>query len=142
MGVSMKQLWFLSILCLALGAACGSSKTAEQISGYADKVCACPDATCATAVQDEYLAWWKENQRARGSEGDRKDVEKAMERYAQCHLQLVGPEALPAPVAVPKVDLERAPAPPAPVVPEAAEIAPEPSKGDDSKAAKDTPPTP
>ncbi len=113
MGVSIKQIWFSSLALLSLGAACGSSKTADQISAFANKVCACADAACATAVENEYLEWWKQNQRARGSEGDRKDVEKAMERYAQCHLKLVGPEPARLPVTVPKVDLDPpVPAPP------------------------------
>ncbi len=48
--------------------------------------------------------------RARGSEGDRKGVEKAMQRYAECHLALVGPESAAANLApaVPKVNLEPA----------------------------------
>jgi hypothetical protein len=125
MGASIRQIWFSSLALVFLGAGCGSSKTADQISGFADKVCACPDAACATAVQTEYLQWWEQNQRARGSEGDRKDVEQAMERYAQCHLKLVGPEPASTPVTVPKVDLEPATAPPmAPRVPPANEITP------------------
>jgi outer membrane biosynthesis protein TonB len=126
MGVSIKQLWFSSLMLIFLGAACGKSKTADQISGFADKVCACADAACATAVQTEYLEWWKQNQRARGTEGDRKGVEKAMERYAQCHLKLVGPEPERTPVTVPKVDLHPAPAP-APTPAPAATPAPAPA---------------
>lgn len=125
MGASIRQIWFSSLALVFLGAGCGSSKTADQISGFADKVCACPDAACATAVQTEYLQWWEQNQRARGSEGDRKDVEKAMERYAQCHLKLVGPEPTKAPVTVPKVDLEPPAAVPIPPrIPPANEITP------------------
>jgi hypothetical protein len=111
--------------------ACRKSPTAKQIKKFADKVCACQDAACAEAVQVEYLEWWKGNMRARGSEGDRKGVEKAMQRYAECNLALVGPESAsaPAPVAVPKVNLQRAPAP-APVAPPA-----EPDSADGEAAA-------
>ena len=75
----------VALLALALVLpACRKSPTAKQIKGFADKVCACKDAACAESVQTEYLDWWKGNMRARGSEGDRKGVEKAMERYAEC----------------------------------------------------------
>ena len=117
-------LWF-ALAGLGLGAGC-SSNTTKQIKAFADKICACQDAACATSVQAEYLVWWKENQRARGSEGDRKDIEKAMERYSECHLKLVGPEESAPAVNVPKVELRRpedqeAPAPvPEPVEPAAA----------------------
>ena len=106
----------VALLALALVLpACRKSPTAKQIKGFADKVCACKDAACAESVQTEYLDWWKGNMRARGSEGDRKGVEKAMERYAECPLALVGPEAADAPVTtpVPKVNLQ-APIAPAP----------------------------
>lgn len=144
MGVSMKQLWFSSIVVASLGAACGTSKTTDQITAFADKVCKCKDVACATAVETEYLAWWKDNQRARGSEGDRKDVEKAMERYATCHNQLVGPAPVAPATAVPKVDLQPAPVP-APSDPAGAEIAPEAAETEPegaSEAAQDQPPTP
>ncbi len=86
---------------------CRKSQTAKDIKKFAEKVCACKDKACAEAVQTEFLAWTKENQRARGSEGDRKSVEKAMQRYAECHLALVGPEKPKAPtVPVPKVNLQ------------------------------------
>ena len=98
-------LWF-ALAGLGLGAGC-SSNTTKQIKAFADKICACQDAACATSVQDEYLAWWKDNQRARGSEGDRKDIEKAMQRYSECHLKLVGPEKSAPAVKAPKVDLAR-----------------------------------
>lgn len=151
-GVSIKQLWLSSIAVVSMSAACGTSKTADQISGFADKVCACSDAPCATNVQTEYLTWWQENQRARGSEGDRKDVEKAMERYAECHLRLVGPDPVEAPSEVPKVDLDPTPKAPTatPPVPGSEDagaegIRPKSAEGaaeGDSKAAKDDPPTP
>ena len=122
MGVSIKKLCFHTVAVASLSA-CGSSKTVEQINAFAEKVCACQDAACATSVQTEYLEWWGKNQRARGSEGDRKDVEKAMERYAQCHSKLAGPEPTPEPVQAPTVDLTPPPAPaPAP------EIAPKSSE--------------
>lgn len=86
---------------------CRKSPTAKEIKGFADKVCACADAPCAEAVQVEYLEWWKGNLRARGSEGDRKGVEKSMQRYAECHLALVGPESAAVPtVKAPKVNLQ------------------------------------
>lgn len=109
---------FLAFACVL--PACRKSKTAKQIKKFADKVCACQDAACAEAVQAEYLEWWKGNTRARGSESDRKGVEKAMQRYAECHGALVGPET-PKPAAskvkpaVPDVNLaprESADAPP------------------------------
>ena len=111
-----------ALACLGLGASC-SSNTSKQISSFANKICECSDAACATAVQTEYLQWWKDNQRARGSEGDRKDIEKAMQRYAECHLRLVGPDEQRPAVVAPKVDLRR-PAPgaaPAPAPAGAAE---------------------
>lgn len=98
-------LWF-ALAGLGLGAGC-SSNTTKQIKAFADKICACKDAACAESVQAEYLTWWKENQRARGGEGDRKDIEKAMQRYAECHLALVGPEQSAPAVTAPKVDLRR-----------------------------------
>jgi hypothetical protein len=103
-------LWF-ALAGLGLAAGC-SSNTTKQIKAFADKICACQDAACASSVQTEYLAWWKENQRARGGEGDRKDIEKAMQRYAECHLALVGPEESAPAVNVPTVDLTRPEAPP------------------------------
>lgn len=111
-GVSMKQLWF-PFLAIAIFTGACSGQTAKKISAFADKVCACKDAACAETVQAEYLDWWKDNQRARGSEGDRKTVEKAMQRYAECHAKLVGPEPAPTSApAVPKVDLSPPPSPP------------------------------
>ena len=124
MPAPMKQLWFSLVVLASMATGCGTSKTVEQINGFADKICACQDAACATSVEAEYQAWWAKNQRARGSEGDRKDVEKAMERYSQCNFKLVGPEELPEAVKVPKVDLAPAPAPvPSP---REAEISPKP----------------
>ena len=73
-------LWF-ALAGLGLGAGC-SSNTTKQVQAFADKICACKDAACASSVQAEYLAWWQENQRARGSSGDREDIEKAMQRYS------------------------------------------------------------
>lgn len=116
----MKQLWLFSIAIASLGSACHTSKTAEQIASFSDKVCACQDASCATFVQTEFLAWREENRRSRGSEGDRKDVEQAMERYAKCHLKLVGPEPLPEAAQVPKVDLTPPSTPPAVPAPDPA----------------------
>jgi hypothetical protein len=146
MGVPMKQLWLSSVAIASLSSACGSSKTVEQINTFADKVCACQDAACATSVQTEYLDWWGKNQRARGSEGDRKDVEKAMQRYAKCHLKLAGPEPVPEAPEVPKVDLNPAPAPepaPAPAAGEAApEIAPKSPEEAAPAAEKKAAPTP
>ncbi len=141
-GISMKQLWLSPMLVLSLGAGCGSSKTVHQISAFADKVCACADAACAKAVQTEYEQWWSQNQRARGSEGDRKDVEKAMERYAQCHLNLVGPEPVEAPVEVPKVDLEPAAVPAPTVPPSAPTSAPNSAPSAPPKAPESPPSTP
>ena len=97
----------LALLAVALVLpACRKSPTTKQIKGFADKVCACNNAACAKAVEVEYLEWWKGNMRARGSEGDRKGVEKAMQRYAECNLALVGPESVEAPAGpVPEVNL-------------------------------------
>ena len=125
----------LALVTLAFASsACGKSKTAEQIVGFADKVCACKDAACAEAVQADYLKWWKGNQRARGSEGDRKTVETAMQKYAECHLALVGPSgdgAAAKPIVVPTVNLAPPPAPASPptTVEPAPATAPEPAAG-------------
>ncbi len=125
--------------------ACRKSPTTKQIKGFADKVCACKDAACAEAVQAEYLEWWKGNMRARGSEGDRKGVEKAMQRYAECHLALVGPKTVAAPPAapVPKVNLQRPmPTPePASVAPGTREVAPSKATSETVDQAA-TPPVP
>ncbi|MCP4447431.1 MAG: hypothetical protein GY811_19130 [Myxococcales bacterium] len=128
-----------ALLALALSSpACGTSETAEQIKGFADKVCACKDAGCAESVQTEYLEWWKGNVRARGSEGDRKTVEKEMQRYAECHLALVGPEAEVAPkIPVPKVNLE----PATPKTPAASLKAPEAAPAAIPKGAKPASPS-
>lgn len=124
-------LWF-ALAGLGLGAGC-SSNTTKQIKAFADKVCACKDAACATSVQTEFLAWRKENERARGGEGDRKDIEKAMQRYAECHLALVGPEEAPPAVNVPKVDLRR---PVAPTHGDSTEETAAPGAGDDAPVAE------
>ncbi len=118
MSLSPHATWHVAfaILILALPG-CRKSQTTKDIVGFAEKVCACKDKPCAEAVQTEYLEWWKSSKRARGSEDDRKAVEKAMQRYAECHLALVGPEedlATEAPV-VPKVNLEPAAMPSPPV---------------------------
>ena len=93
----------VAVSSLAMSA-CSSSKTVEEINSFADRVCACQDAPCAVSVEGDYIAWSKENQRARGSEGDRKDVEEGLQRFSECYEKLVGPQGM-APVKVPKVDL-------------------------------------
>ncbi len=125
-------------LVLGLSSAC-SSNTTKQIVAFSDKICACQDAACATAVQTEYLAWWKANQRARGSEGDRKDIEKAMQRYAECHARLVGEESEgAAALQVPSVDLRAPAAAPAPGMALERQVAPGGESASDPSASEES----
>ncbi len=98
------SLLFLSFL-LAAVAGCRTSKTAKKIAGFADQVCECKDAECAKGVQETYLTWWKDHQRARGSEEDHKEVEGSMERFAKCYRELVGQEKSTVVPVVPRIDL-------------------------------------
>jgi len=126
---------FLSAGLLLAGSSCGDSTTVKQIEGFATKVCACTDATCAKKVEMQFLTWQESQKRARGTEEDRKAVETAMERYAKCHIALIGPEAAPptkAIVPVPKVNL-------APTTAPAATLAAPPAP---APATKTAPPTP
>lgn len=98
------SLLFLSFLLTAV-AGCRTSKTAKKIAGFADQVCECKDAECAKGVQETYLTWWKDHQRARGSEEDHKEVEGSMERFAKCYRELVGKEKSTIVPVVPRIDL-------------------------------------
>jgi len=96
---------FRFVFCLAFIAffACSDSKTVKEIAHYAERVCACENAACAKAVEAEFLTWKEENRRARGAPSDRKEVEKAFERYAACHAKLVKEEKTQ--VLVPQIQL-------------------------------------
>ncbi len=104
----------VAILIAMSASSCRSSKTAKKIASFADEVCACKEAQCAKDVQEEYLQWWTDHQRARGSEEDRSEVEGSMERFATCYQTLVGEEKSTVVPQVPKVDLAPAGAPPTP----------------------------
>ncbi|MBL4637706.1 MAG: hypothetical protein JKY56_27875 [Kofleriaceae bacterium] len=105
----MPTLRLLSLLLLsfllAAVAGCRTSKTAKKIAGFADQVCECKDAECAKGVQETYLTWWTDHQRARGSEEDHKEVEGSMERFAKCYRELVGKEKSTIVPVVPRIDL-------------------------------------
>lgn len=106
----------LALLVVPLMAPACGSKTADQIDKFADKVCRCQDAACAKGVEDEFLAWREANKRSRGSASERKSVEKALQRYAECHDKLVVEEpaaALPGPSPAPTATPTPMPAAPA-----------------------------
>ncbi len=68
-------------LLLALG--CSKNETVKRVKEMADRACACSDATCADAVEKEYLDLVKEGQK-RGSEDDRDAVAKDYSRMRSC----------------------------------------------------------
>lgn len=70
-------------LVLVLVAACSTNETVKRVTGLADKACACTDATCADAVEKEYVDLVKEGQK-RGSEDDREEVAAAYSRMRDC----------------------------------------------------------
>ncbi len=109
--------WHIVIIVLLALPGCRTSQTTKDIAEFAEKICACKDKSCVKAVETAYLEWGKNSKRARGSDDDRKAVEKAMQRYSKCHLELVGPEEDPGKaLVVPEVNLEPAAIPtPAPV---------------------------
>ncbi|HEY8144890.1 MAG TPA: hypothetical protein VIG06_19560 [Kofleriaceae bacterium] len=73
----------LLLVVLALAGGCSSNETVKRVKGLADRACACTDATCADAVEKEYLDLVKEGQK-RGTEDDRTEVAEAYSRMRDC----------------------------------------------------------
>ena len=70
-----------ALLLLALG--CSKNETVQRVKKMADRACACTDATCADAIEKEYLDLVKEGQK-RGSEDDRDEVARSYSRMRGC----------------------------------------------------------
>jgi hypothetical protein len=94
-----------------------SSDIVAKVEAFADRVCACKDEACALGVQKDYLEWYQSNKGAKGSEKERKGLQDALRRYAECHGRLVTEVAPAPPTPTPE---PKAPAPTAPKAPAAA----------------------
>ena len=77
--------------CLLVG--CGRTQAAEQMAKLADRLCACADATCATAAFAEVEAYARANAGKDVSAATAERYDKDLRRAQACHAAQVPPAA-------------------------------------------------
>jgi outer membrane murein-binding lipoprotein Lpp len=84
----------MRIFALLLGTllALGCSKAANnKLDEIADRACACKDAECARKIADEFAAWRKEYE---GAKGDQAQAEKSTTRIVSCLMKVGGEKTM------------------------------------------------
>jgi predicted nucleic acid-binding Zn-ribbon protein len=84
----------MRILALLLGTllASGCSKAANnKLDEIADRACACKDPECSVKVMEEYAAWRKEYE---GAKGDQAQAEKSTVRIMSCLMKARGDKTM------------------------------------------------
>ena len=70
-------------LFLVSSTGCGS-KVVKDFEKLRDEMCACKDHECVTLVSKKREKWNEANKRAKGSQSQFEDLNKAMAEYAAC----------------------------------------------------------
>ena len=79
----------LPLLPVARGASAAAGKTQEKglaarMEEFAERACACADATCANKVNEEFVSWAADRTDARAGDDERSRVQAAQTRLGEC----------------------------------------------------------
>jgi hypothetical protein len=80
----MKKLLKITLALTLTSFAAGCHDASKDIEKFADRMCACKDATCGEKVLNDFASWAKDNKNARG---DQDRATKAAERIGKCAIE-------------------------------------------------------
>lgn len=80
----MKKLLQITLALTLTSFAAGCHDASKDIEKFADRMCACKDATCGEKVLNDFASWAKDNKNARG---DQDKATKAAERIGKCAIE-------------------------------------------------------
>ena len=91
----MKQLLGVLILVSAFGCGgkdSGGSEARKRNNLFADQMCACTDAACATKVTNEWTKAWdgKQKELFEAEEAEKTKIDEAQKRMTDCALKAQG----------------------------------------------------
>jgi hypothetical protein len=80
----MKKLLQITLALTLTSFAAGCHDASKDIEKFADRMCACKDATCGEKVLNDFAQWAKDNKNARG---DEEKAAKHAERIGKCAIE-------------------------------------------------------